>query len=567
MPDKKKEEPKTAGPKPTASGSVPTAHGSKPMADEKELFWADQLADKIISRAKFHYLDNPAPKLSEFVVKTSASLSGVLHIGRLSDTIRGATVFKALKDAGAKARIIWVAEDMDPLRKVPAGVPKDYIKYLGMPVTDVPDSEGCHSSYAEHHKAKYFEVIDRFVDSPLEKFSMREEYKKGNFNELIKAIIAHADEVREIQDRYRTNPLPKGWYPWQPICENCGKIATTRVSKVEDGKAHYTCKDYYFETTKAEGCGHKGVADPMGGEGKLAWKSEWAAQWARWKVCSEGAGKEYQVPNSAFWINAEICEKILSFPMPEPIFYEHLLIDNVKMSASVGNVIYPADWLEVALPEILRFFYNKRLMKTRSFSWQFLPNLYDEFDEAARIYFGLDTEENKKEAEHIKRLYFISNNPGHIRKPVRMSYAHASVLCQLFDKNEDIVASLKKTGHYDRDVEDEIFDRIGKSRVWLAKHAPAEAKFKLNEALPENLPLNDKQKEAMRAVAKILKQKEWDEKELGARLYELCKELGIKSDEFYRAGYQVLLSRDKGPRLAGFLITLGERARKLLEKV
>ncbi|PIY59940.1 lysine--tRNA ligase, partial [Candidatus Woesearchaeota archaeon CG_4_10_14_0_8_um_filter_47_5] len=144
------------------------------------MFWADQLARKIVSRDSFHYLDKPVPKLKQFRVKTSASLSGVLHIGRLSDTIRGDSVFKALEDAGVKAELIWVAENMDPLRKVPEGVPASYKEHIGMPVTDVPDPWGCHASYAEHFTAVYFEVVDDFVSTPMKKYSMREEYKKGN---------------------------------------------------------------------------------------------------------------------------------------------------------------------------------------------------------------------------------------------------------------------------------------------------------------------------------------------------------------------------------------------------
>lgn len=147
--------------------------------EEKELFWADQLAKQIIDREKFHYLDKKIPKFDVFTVKTSASLSGILHIGRLSDTIRGETVYRALKDAKVKTKLIWVAEDMDPLRKVPKNVPKEFEKYLGMSVTDVPDPDGCHTSYAEHFKAEYFKVVDEFVSAKMEKFSMREEYKKG----------------------------------------------------------------------------------------------------------------------------------------------------------------------------------------------------------------------------------------------------------------------------------------------------------------------------------------------------------------------------------------------------
>ena len=110
----------------------------------EELFWADQLAKEIRERNKFRYLEKEIPKFDRFVVKTSASVSGVLHIGRLSDTIRSESVFRALQDAGAKAEFIWVAEDMDPLRKIPEGVPKNYIEYIGMPVTDIPDTWGCN---------------------------------------------------------------------------------------------------------------------------------------------------------------------------------------------------------------------------------------------------------------------------------------------------------------------------------------------------------------------------------------------------------------------------------------
>ena len=135
--------------------------GSSKDAEEFEgLFWADQIAQEIINREKFRYLDLPMKKFDVYTVKTSASLSGVLHIGRLSDTIRSSSVYEALKDAGVKAKLIWVAEDMDPLRKVPEGVPKEYEKYLGMAVTDIPDPKGCHNSYAEHHVSEYFKVID-----------------------------------------------------------------------------------------------------------------------------------------------------------------------------------------------------------------------------------------------------------------------------------------------------------------------------------------------------------------------------------------------------------------------
>lgn len=518
---------------------------------EEGLFWADQKANEIINRTKLRYVQKQMPKFSEFVVKTSASLSGVLHIGRLRDTINGDAVHKALKNANVKTRLIWVAEDMDPLRKVPKGVPKKYEEYLGMPVTDVPDPEGCHKSYADHFVSKYFEDIDKFVDTDMHRYSMREEYKKGNFSEFVKKILENVDTVREILNKYRTNKLEQGWSPWTPICDNCGKIITCRVSGFDGKKVHYKCLDYNFEKTTAQGCGNEGENNPEKCNGKLMWKSEWAAQWARWKVCSEGAGKEYQVPNSAFWVNAEIVERVLGFPAPEPIFYEHLLIDNVKMSASLGNVVYPHNWLEVASPQLLRYFYNKRLMKTRSFSWKDLPKLFDEYDRASRIFHGYVKPENEKEEQHIKRLYEISQFKE-IEKPLSLSFSHASLLAQVFDKDTSIVKSLKKTGHYNEEQHLQIFTRIKRARTWLEKYAPEEAKFVIQKKAPE-AKLSDGQKRALKDAAKLL-DKDLNEEELFSEFYKLIKKHNLTSKEFFGAAYRILLDKDRGPRLSTLLL-------------
>ncbi len=537
--------------------------------EEFNLFWADQLAEKIIGRKKFRYSDSPVPKFSEYVVKTSASISGVLHIGRLSDTIRGASVLRALENAGVKARLIWVAEDMDPLRKIPEGLPKSYEQYIGTAVTDIPDPDGCHESYAEHHKEKYFEVLTEFVFVKMDKYSTREEYKKGSFSPFISKIIENANEIRAIQNKYRTNPLKKNWSPWTPICEKCGKIATANVTSISGGIVNYACSDYSFETTIAKGCGHKGSDDPMKGNGKLMWKSEWAAEWAMWKVSCEGAGKEYIVPNSAFWINAEICEKVLDFPAPEPLFYEHLMIDGVKMSASLGNVVYPHDWLEVASPQLLIFFYNKRLMKTRSFSWKDLPHLYDEYDDAAQVYFGEKKLENEKESAHIKRLYAFSNRKGNVENAITMSFSHAAMISQIFTSEESVISSLRKTGQYDDSVKDEILDRIRKAHVWVMKYAPEGERFVLQENVSEEVleNLSDKQKEAIRIVTRKIKGKVWDQKALFEEFYNISKEIGLEPKDFFKAGYLILLKKERGPKLAPFVLALGEKAIRLFEQV
>jgi lysyl-tRNA synthetase, class I len=532
-----------------------------------DIFWADQIAHEIISRKKFHYIDEKIPKLKEYTVKTSASLSGVLHIGRLSDTIRGESIVLGLKDAGIKTKFVWVAENMDPLRKVPKGVPKNYEKYIGTPVTDIPDPEGCHCSYADHHMEEYFKVIDKFVVTKMEKYSMREEYKKGNFIKYIKQIMDKIEDIKEIQNKYRTNPLKDNWSPWTPICGNCGKIVTPHITGIKDGIITYQCRDYEFETTDAKGCGYKGENNPETGEGKLLWKSEWAAQWSRWQVVSEGAGKEYQVPNSAFWVNGEIVEKVLKFPMPVPIFYEHIMIDNQKMSASIGNVVYPRDWLEVSYPELLRLFYNKRLMTTRSFSWKDLPNIYDEFDKLSKVYLGITKLENKKEEAHDKRLMEISTGRK-VQNPLELSFSHAAVIAQLFPDEVNAIASMEKTGHYDKKDNERIFEKLKKAKLWLEKYAPDDAKFEVQEKISKDLKLGEKEKKALHEIAKSLKAGEYNEKTLFEEFYNITKKLDIKPHQLFQPAYKVLLNKERGPKLAPFILTLGkEKVIKLFEKV
>jgi lysyl-tRNA synthetase class 1 len=528
------------------------------------IFWADKLAEKIIARRKFFYSDREFPKRDEFVVKTSASISGVLHIGRLSDTIRGDSVYRALKAAGVPARFIWVAEDMDPLRKVPKGVPNDYVKYIGAPITSVPDPEGCHKTYAEHHKSEYMKVIREFVHGDMEVYSMQEEYDKGSFKPYIKKAMENIEKIKKIVGKYRTTPLPDGWSPWVPICQKCGKISTTKITEVKDGLVHYECSDYDFETQKATGCGHKGIADPLKDKGKLMWKSEWASQWARWNICTEGAGKEYQVPLSAFWTNGEITEEVFDFPMPDPIFYEHLMIDGVKMSASLGNIVYPKDWLDVADADLLRYFYNKRLMKTRSFSWKDLSQLYDEFDEVARVYFLESTLDNEKEEKHIRRLYEMS--VMHPEKPLKLSFSHAAMLSQIFSDKEGIMASIKKTGQYDASQEERIMARVEKARFWMTHYAPEESRFIVQEKVSPTIVLSAQQKQSLKAVAELLKEKITDEKEFSEKMYNSVKATGLPTKEFFRAGYMVLLNKERGPRLAPFLLALGDTAVKLFEE-
>jgi lysyl-tRNA synthetase class 1 len=387
---------------------------------------------------------------------------------------------------------------------------------------------------------------------------MSEEYKKGKFRPYIRKMLDKIDEVLVIQNKYRQKPLQSGWSPFTPVCKNCGKIITPKILGFREGKILYRCEDYSFEKKIARGCNYEGVCDPLKDRGKLMWKGEWAAQWARWKIAAEGAGKEYVVPQSAWWVNGELVEKILDFPMPVPIFYEHIMIDGQKMSASLGNVIYPHEWLEVAPPELLRFFYNKKLMKTRSFSWDYLPRLYDEYDFHARAYFGLEKIGSEKESKNIRRLYEFSQL-REIKKPVPLPFSHAVIVSQIFKSEDALIASLKRSGHYSAEVHDLIIERLKMAKKWAEKYAPEEMKITLDfDSTEIRSKLSEKQKNLMKELLEWLKEGDRRREEIHQRIYEIGKKVDLTPAESFQAVYLSLLGKNRGPR-AGTLIASLDR--------
>ncbi len=526
------------------------------MENKEIQFWAEKIADDVINREKFHFTDDKTPKLKNWTVKSSSSLSGVLHIGRLSDLIRGEAVARALQEKGFPAKFIYVTEDMDPLRKVPEGVPKEFEKYIGFPVSDIPDPEGCHESYAKHFLEKFLNVVNDFMLIEPKIYSMREEYKKGNFTEQIKILMKHADEIREIIDSQKDTKTEASWVPFKPICEKCGNMQTTEITKVEGDKVHYICKDYKFEKFTANGCNYEGATDLNKPSGKLAWKSEWAAQWMRWNVCSEGAGKEYESKNSAFWVNAEICEKVLKFPKPEPIFYEHLLIDGAKMSASVGNVVYPSDWLKASRPETLKYLYMKRINKARSFSWKEVPLLELELDRSLRA------DVSDKEGAKVRKVAEYSSVKGRKLIPLKADYSTISFLAQTIPDDKKVIEKLKILGKISgKESKEEIeliTERIDKSREWIQNFAPEEARFTIQETISDEVKnkLSNTEKKALSQIPGILKEG-ISEEELGKKLFDIANENKLPPKDFFRVSYLVLLNRERGPKLATLMLGIG----------
>lgn len=546
------------------------------------VFWADTLAEDIVNRKKYNHIDKPVPRLKEYFIKSSTSISGVPHIGNSSDVIRHDALARALRSLDRDATLYWVAENMDALRKVPAGIPGTFSKYLGMPVADIPCPEGCCGSYSEHFCRLFSDSLEKHFGVELVFKNTADAYRSGEFSPYIKKAMENLELIKSIWNKSRETPLPEKWTPWKPVCGSCGKLMTTVVKDSDEKGATYSCRDYQFRKygkdayTKVPGCGYEGESLYSKGNGKLLWRAEWGMIWAAWKIVFEGAGKEHFMPTGSFWTAGEICERVFGWPEPHPSEnplqpYEYLTIDGEKMSASVGNVVSTWDWPKFAMPQILRLIFLKKLRKVRDFSYQKMPDYVDEYDRLQRIYFGQEEEGNEKEEAHLKRLYeMVEIGKLPQKLPVQIPFSFASLIAQISKPGESMgraVELLRSTGHISGELsgedEERIRQRLLLAKEWVRRYAPENMVVKLREKIPKNMEITPEQKEALLKLSGEL-EKDQNAEELQNRIYELGKETGDVRG-FFRSLYTVLIGRETGPKAGQFIIAIGRnKAREIL---
>src|SRR6201985_1746758 len=92
-------------------------------------------------------LKGKAPDKGYVIFETGYGPSGLPHIGTFGEVVRTTMVrraFEALTGGAYRTRLIWVADDMDGMRKIPDNLPNQEMLqgYLQKPLTSVPDPFG-----------------------------------------------------------------------------------------------------------------------------------------------------------------------------------------------------------------------------------------------------------------------------------------------------------------------------------------------------------------------------------------------------------------------------------------
>ena len=159
--------------------------------------WPFEEARKLVERYK-----DAAPKKGYVLFETGYGPSGLPHIGTFGEVVRTTMVrqaFQRLSDI--PTRLFAFSDDMDGLRKVPTNVPNQEMlaKYLGMPLTKVPDPFGTHESFGHHNNAMLRQFLDDF-GFEYEFQSSTDWYTSGRFDEGL-LPVEHAHRQLVIGER------------------------------------------------------------------------------------------------------------------------------------------------------------------------------------------------------------------------------------------------------------------------------------------------------------------------------------------------------------------------------
>ncbi len=520
--------------------------------------WIDKLAKQLEEKLRKRNKE-------EYIFNGGLSVSGLQHIGRLrGEVLIPEAVRRILEKKGFKIRQLLTLYTQDPWKgkreqRAVFKDPKEASKYAGWPLINVPDPYGCHKNWVDHYWADFGPYLKDFTDGKITIVTTTELYK-GPFKEFIKNIVLpRREEFRKTINKYRgRKPYPENWVPVEPICEKCGRIDKTVALSVENDKVKYRCKN----------CGYQGETDLA--NTKLNWRIEWAGIWYILNVDFEPYGKDHATPGGSRDSCIDLAKNVIGFQPPEGEWYEWVAIriggQSKDMTSSGFTGITPREWLEIAHPQILRYLYffthpHKKVVV----DILEIPKYYEAYYRAERVYFGVESIDDREQEEYLKRTYELSHPhqpPNSL--PVQIPYTHAAILAQLVgpDNLEKAIERLKKTGHVGEILDDYsriwIKELLIKSHKWVEKYGGKRFQVSITENVDETLLNKIRFRESLCLLAEKLKQlSSWNEELIKEAMIQVTSEMDNKSRRlFYKDFYLLFTGEESGPRAAPLLSLL-----------
>ncbi|EST26306.1 lysyl-tRNA synthetase [Streptomycetaceae bacterium MP113-05] len=583
--------------------------------------WVSRFADEVIEESERRAPGKATSPASPPVVVVASGLSpsGPIHLGNLREVMTPHLVADEIRRRGYQVRHLISWDDYDRYRKVPngvEGVDESWAEHIGKPLTSVPAPKGSeYRNWAEHFKAAMIASLGE-LGVEFDGISQTEQYTSGVYRDQILHAMKHRGEIDAVLDQYRTkkkDPAPElkhqkqkqrkpvneaeleaadgpgateeddgssgagEYFPYKLYCGGCGTDFTTVTSyDDETTELAYTC-------TVASCCFSETVLLSEFNRGKLVWKVDWPMRWAYEGVVFEPSGVDHSSPGSSFQVGGQI---VGLFGGKQPIgpAYAFVGISGIaKMSSSKGGVPTPADALKIMEPQILRWLYARR-KPNQSFKIAFdqeIQRLYDEWDRLeAKVKDGSAVPGDI--AAYTRAASTAAGElPGTLRPlPYRTLASVADITGGQQDQTLRILSDLDPANPLSS--LDEARPRYDKAEAWITTQVPADQRTIVRDEPDTELlgSLDETSRESLRLLLDSLDD-HWSLGGLTHLVYgvpkiqagfsaaatpkELPAEIKTAQRAFFALLYQLLVSKDTGPRLPTLLLAVGaDRVRRRL---
>lgn len=535
--------------------------------------WTEQVADKVEQQVRQHKGDQ-----AKIVCASGISPSGPIHLGNLRELMTVHLVSEELRSRGRNVDHIHSWDDFDRLRKVPAGAPEEFGRYIGNAICDVPDPWGEYESYAMRYMTEFERAVDQAGIRPRYIRQSRA-YRAGTYVEKIKIAMERRFEIFDILAEYQTlerheksiDERRAEYFPFRVYCERCGKDETRIVNYVEETLTiSYVCVGCNYEGSFSlrEKC-----------EGKLVWKVDWPMRWKFEEVDFEPGGEDHSSPGSSYTVGRKIVQQI--FDGRPPVFVGYAFVGMAgrsKLSSSVGSTATPASALDILEPCILRWLYIRRNVGQRfdiDFGQEVL-RLYDEWDAfTARVRDGKANEAEKKVYEQC-----LATSAGQVAcTKLRVPFRILSSAADITQGNVEQILRIASSD-LERDVQrEELEPRLSCAIRWALNYLPEDERTRVRDEFDAATyaVLGESERRGIQMLVEKLDE-DWSLQGLTKLVYGVPKlirglpldtppdeELKRAQRAFFVALYSLLCNSETGPRLPTFFLSIGkDRVRSLL---
>lgn len=542
------------------------------MSERTKRDWVEQISDAVEQHGQ-----RIKGEQATIICASGISPSGPVHLGNLREVMTVHLVAEELRARGRQVEHLHFWDDYDRLRKLPSGVSPAFEKYLGCPLSDVPDPCGEYASYAMRYMSNFTSGLEQLGIFPRY-ISQSGAYRSGVYTQQIKTALSRRGKIFDILAEYQTRQGQRegqeerraAYYPYRVYCECCRKDTTTIADYVTASAIiTYTCQSCSYAGAF---CLDEKVT------GKLVWKVDWPMRWSACQVDFEPAGEDHAAPGSSFTVGHRIVQEIYCSPKPEYVGYAFVgMGGRSKISSSVGTTATLDSALEIVEPCVLRWLYTRRAYN-QTFNVDYgqgLLRLYDEWDAMTRqVRAGKASENNQK--AHLRAVSTSHKALRQTPRPVPFSLL-TSILDVTQGNSEQALRIASQYVGADLSRAD-LEPRLTCALNWVDHYLPNDERTQIragfDEAIYQLLPEPD------RAGVRLLVEHldgAWNLEALTTLVYNIPKlVLGLPLDtlpddelkraqrSFFIALYRLICGADTGPRIPTLLLSLGREQVKML---